>query len=85
MAEKSQALRANCRRYIDALEAAGATAPLVIESLRRLIRQNSSTAETARRLWHDNQKLMATIQKQMASIHDLRKELDTHRKGWSTR
>ena len=61
MPDRAEKLRADCRRYIDQLEAAGASDPLVITSLRSLVSQNSSTAETARRLWHDNVKLRAGV------------------------
>ena len=60
MANRSEILRTNCRRYIDQLEEAG-TDPMVITALRSLVGQNISTAENGRRLWADNMKLRAEI------------------------
>ena len=61
MANMSETLRLNCRRYIDQLEEAG-TDPMVITALRSLVAQNISTAENGRRLWADNQKLRAALE-----------------------
>ena len=60
MANRSETLRLNCTRSIAKLEEAG-TDPVIITALRSLVSQNSSTADTARRLWHDNQALRADV------------------------
>lgn len=62
MASASEVLRRACTGYIDRLERAE-NDPLIITALRSLVRQNSSTHETAARLWHDNLNLRADIVK----------------------
>ena len=70
MTEKPDVLRANCRRYIDALEAGG-TDPMVIGALRRLVNSNSHTAARSTQLWHDNQALRVMAY-QTSEKHTLR-------------
>lgn len=70
MTRKSDELRINCKRYIDTLERCGVE-PLVITSLRSLLRQNSQITETASRLWFDNQELRARLAEQEKRVDDI--------------
>ncbi len=71
MSEKPDVLRANCRRYIDVLEARGID-PMVIGALRRLVTSNSHTAARSTQLWQDNQFLRKEpIKLEMAHAREL--------------
>ncbi len=74
MTEKSNVLRANCRRYIDEL-AAGGTDPMVVGALLRLVNSSAHTAARSTQLWHDNQALRVELNRALGALADLAVEV----------